>query len=85
VRFPTPFYMLHGFALILVNQLLRHVVISPSMPHALLILGLKIGLMLLLAYLGFRWIECPAREVVTTVLLRQKPRCAGGTGGCSCR
>ena len=67
-------YMLHGFALILVNQLLRHFVILPSMPYALLILGLKMGLTLLLAWLGFRWIECPAREVVTAALLRRKPR-----------
>ena len=67
-------YMLHGFALILINQLLRHVIISPSMAHALLILGLKMGLTLLLAYLGFRWIESPAREMLTRVLLRRKPR-----------
>ncbi len=67
-------YMLHGFALILVNQLARHLVSSPSATDALLVLSLKITLTLLLAYVGFRWIECPARDVVASVLLRKKLR-----------
>jgi peptidoglycan/LPS O-acetylase OafA/YrhL len=65
-------YMVHVFVLIAANQVLRRFTIEPSTAHALLIVGLELTATLMAGYVGYRFVECPARAALARRLTRQR-------------
>jgi peptidoglycan/LPS O-acetylase OafA/YrhL len=63
-------YMLHMFVQIIASQIVHHLAIAPTANHARLILLAEVLSTICLGYLGYVWLEAPARRSLVARMMQ---------------